>query len=506
MFKKLKATTSSLATNVKDKVDNVKDKVTDKEKITYVVQPLDSNHIKGGFVVAIGSNQENQMALGAKPVVQLKTPTGLPCSYPLNVAYVAAGADHIYFVSKDGKLYYTGSNKFGQLGSMNASSADSALQNTNTKVSKAKHVFAGAYHTTFLSDKGELLISGKGDLNGTSSDENKYTPNPVPALSNKKVTLYATGNRHSVAVDELGNLFAWGRGDLLGIGSFIVVKKITTFKYEPVSVDCATFLTYKIKQIACGDEHTVALLQNGSIFAWGRGEDGQLGHGVKETRHSPIHIDSLQPYKITSISCGMNSSAAITTDNDCYVWGHYFAPKMTPELLSSSGTPIRNVQQISQSGYYNIVLAEQNDIYTFGADYKVATEAMWNPTKLKFDDPFILTKKVTQVVASQSNYYLIVYEGSAIDNKVQGLDYGQALSKKDMKSAPAVEMSQQQKNLNSLLGARAKPTTRASSTSTTSTTSTASTKVDLSDIGNRIANIEIDHDSDNDEEDDEDVL
>ncbi|EFA85878.1 hypothetical protein PPL_01110 [Heterostelium album PN500] len=508
MFKKIKDKTTTIATNVKDKVSEKVTSKDEKEKIHYVVMPTEVSKVKGGFVVGFGSNHENQFALGPKQPAFIKTLTGLECTYPLDISYVSAGADNIMFITKDNKYYYTGSNKVGQSGSMNASSPDNAVQNTSSKISNSKRIFCGPYHTAFLSDKGELQISGKGDLNGQPTDDNKATPHPIPALKNKKIALYSTGPRHSMVVDELGTVFAWGRADLLGLGQFVVVKKIATIKHEPTIVDCGPFLSRRVRQIACGDEHTLALLDNGVVYGWGRGEDGQLGHGVSETRQSPILIEPLKSMKITRLSCGMNNSAAITTTNDCYIWGLYHTAKMVPEKLTVGGAPLQNVQQISQNSFYNIVLAN-NHAYTFGADYKQSTEAQWNPVKVHIDDPFLLTKKITQVVASPTGFYLMVFEGSNMDEKLEGLKYGEAA---DKSVVPQYE-SQQQKNLNALLGP---PRPKTSTTTTTTTTASSSlfaktapkpssstTSNNTTSISKGISNVKLDSDSDNDSDDDE---
>eukprot|EP01133_Synstelium_polycarpum_P006809 gene6809-7914_t len=478
MFKKLKSKTSALASNVSaaasNAATNISAKVSDKEKPpVLVVQPADHDRIKGGFVVAVGSNHMNQFAMGGPKASQetYKTPVALSTTYAYDIAYVAAGSDHIYYATKDGKLHYTGSNKVGQLGTLNAPKDDGLSPLNNAKVNP-KSVVCGQHHTVLLGDKGAIYYTGKGDLSGIPVEDNKYTPQPIPVLANKKIEHYATGPKHSVAVDELGNVFAWGRGDLLGIGSFVVVKKITTTKKEPVLVECSAFLNFKVVSIACGDEHTLALLQNGCVYAWGRGEEGQLGHGVKDSRQSPILVDQLRDLKLKSVSCGAFNSAAITVDNDCYVWGQYYTPKLTPEpLCITAGHPIKNVDQISQNGFYNIVLA-QNQVYTFGADYKLSTEQTWTPALLKIEDPFLLAKKITQVIASSSNYYLIVYQGASMEKNVK-IDYS-LLGEKGSKNLPPPPQSAYSKNLESLLARPNKPSSSTTTTTTTTTTNSSS--------------------------------
>ncbi|EGG17391.1 hypothetical protein DFA_08386 [Cavenderia fasciculata] len=508
--KKASATTSSLAekasaasTSVSNKVSTKVDEVKEKraqDKLTIVVPQAESSAIKGGFVVAIGNNESKQLVQGPKGSTNYKQMTAIIPSFLVDIAYVSVGHDHIYFVSKDGKFYYSGSNKDGQLGAMSPSKDDQLVQFTNLKIG-AKSVVCGHHHTMFLCDKGALYSTGRADMLGIKTDENKYSPNQVITLANKKIDLYATGPKHSYAVDDTGNIYAWGRSDLLGLGQFVKVKQISVQRKEPTLIEHTGFLNFKIVQIACGDEHTLCLLQNGAIYAWGRGEEGQLGNGVKETRQSPIPIDSLAGLKLKSISAGAFNSAAITDDGECYVWGQYHKSILKPEPLNTGDRKVlKNVAQISQSGYYNILYTTTNDVYTFGIDYKLSTEAAWIPTKHHIDDPFLLTKKITQVVASSSNFYLIVYEGSSMEPKFK-IDY--TLGNDKTKSLQPLAPSQYRQNMNALLAKPSKPSTSSTTTSTTSTTSTTASKPIGADTSKRSS---LDSDSDDDDDDEEDIL
>ncbi len=65
---------------------------------------------------------------------------------------------------------------------------------------------------------------------------------------------------------------------------------------EPDSIDF--FKGKPVLQIACGDYHTMVLLENRELFAFGQGESGELGTGKKESSHHPrkvlLSFDSLE--------------------------------------------------------------------------------------------------------------------------------------------------------------------------------------------------------------------
>ena len=61
---------------------------------------------------------------------------------------------------------------------------------------------------------------------------------------------------------------------------------------------------------------------DGMVVSWGRGEDGQLGHGDANERPLPQTIHSLKEAQIDSIYCGAEYSAAVSyARKEVYSWG-----------------------------------------------------------------------------------------------------------------------------------------------------------------------------------------
>ncbi|PHU17924.1 Ultraviolet-B receptor UVR8 [Capsicum chinense] len=91
---------------------------------------------------------------------------------------------------------------------------------------------------------------------------------------------------------------SFGRGDFgrLGHGN-----SSDLFTPQPIKALHGT----RIKQIACGDSHCLAVTMEGEVQSWGRNQNGQLGLGTTE--------DSLVPRKIEAFKVGLgttNSSVA----------------------------------------------------------------------------------------------------------------------------------------------------------------------------------------------------
>ena len=125
---------------------------------------------------------------------------------------------------------------------------------------------------------------------------------------------------HSAAVTAAGDVYTWGcdRWQQLGLGSpeagaaGYTWQKGAIWQWEPQRA----FVPVPVKQVACGDDHTVALAHDGrSIITWGRGEHGQLGRGRALFVGAPARSDALSHHdgdpSIAWVAALRNCSATV---------------------------------------------------------------------------------------------------------------------------------------------------------------------------------------------------
>ncbi|XP_019181751.1 PREDICTED: ultraviolet-B receptor UVR8 isoform X3 [Ipomoea nil] len=122
----------------------------------------------------------------------------------------------------------------------------------------------------------------------------------------------------SAAADGNGKRFAalWGNGDFGRLGHGSIESRWTPDTLQP-----SAFHNQSLRDIACGGAHTLFLTENGSVYACGLNDFGQLGiSDDKSYTTEPVRVAAL-PKDIIKISAGYHHSCAITVDGELYVWG-----------------------------------------------------------------------------------------------------------------------------------------------------------------------------------------
>ena len=189
------------------------------------------------------------------------------------------------------------------------------------------------YHTSIYSfgcnEMGQL---GRYDLisNVTYSD----VPIEINELSHKHIKACAIGDGHCLAVSSNGNTFSWGACACGQLGIEISQKPILDsegYPVQPIPTIVSRLQHIKIKSIACGSAHTLALSSNGDVYSWGGSGCGQLGHSnisqfPKDLDNFPYLpfpklIDSIKDITICDIACGKSHSVAIDNGGKVYTWG-----------------------------------------------------------------------------------------------------------------------------------------------------------------------------------------
>ena len=122
----------------------------------------------------------------------------------------------------------------------------------------------------------------------------------------------AMGEKHALGVKEDGTLWAWGRNNWgqLGIGS-------SGDSSVPVPVRVGTDKNWS--KVAVGAWHSLAIRTDGTLWAWGLNQNGQLGVGDVEPRLSPAKVGTTSTW--FSLAAGGSHSVARQKDGKLFTWG-----------------------------------------------------------------------------------------------------------------------------------------------------------------------------------------
>ncbi|KAG8461619.1 hypothetical protein KFE25_001223 [Diacronema lutheri] len=176
----------------------------------------------------------------------------------------------------------------------------------------------GKEHVLALTAEGEVLTFGKGGWGqlGHASMSDAPEPRLVRKLADRRVARVAAGALHSLALAESGDVYSWGRGfeGQLGHGDGL--------DEAVLSPRCIAGLRAagRVVAISAGSMHSAALGADGRVWAWGDGTSGQLGVGKLLTKAPrPLLVPNLPP--CTALSCGYMHTAVAAGVDGAWCWG-----------------------------------------------------------------------------------------------------------------------------------------------------------------------------------------
>lgn len=157
---------------------------------------------------------------------------------------------------------------------------------------------------------GEVYSFGKLPWKVELEDTCVNCPILEKALSGQRVVSVAAGSFHNGAVTENGVVYMWGENSS---GQCAVASQAAVPEPNPVSIsdsETSPLLPIKILQLACGEEHTLALSLSREIWAWGSGcQLGLITTAFPVTK--PQKVEHLAGRVVLQIACGAYHSLAL---------------------------------------------------------------------------------------------------------------------------------------------------------------------------------------------------
>uniref|UniRef100_A0A9J7XQN9 RCC1 and BTB domain containing protein 2 n=1 Tax=Cyprinus carpio carpio TaxID=630221 RepID=A0A9J7XQN9_CYPCA len=202
---------------------------------------------------------------------------------------------------------------------------------------------------------------------GLGDTQSTIEPRRIDILCGKKIVSlsYGTGP-HVVIATADGEVYAWGHNGYSQLGNGTTNHGLT-----PALVS-TNLISKRVKEVACGSHHTIALTTEGEVYAWGYNNSGQVGSGSTANQPTPRRVSScLQNKVVVNIACGQLCSMAVLDNGEVrfiYSWG--------ANSYGQLGTGNKSNQAVSCGYAHTLALIDEGFVYSWGANFLMFTKLL----------------------------------------------------------------------------------------------------------------------------------
>ena len=233
---------------------------------------------------------------------------------------------------------------------------------------------------------GLIVAFGNNSHNQTANDNYAMLdiPRTIFKLKNENISRIFCGWENSLAITNKGEVYMWGNNKSMQCGVEIDDSDIKTQQIStPVNISRTQNVNFKATSASCGNDHTLLLGDDYTVYGFGTNVDGVLGTddlNYKSYKLKPIPFPPSS--KIISISCGTVHNLALASDGKVFSWGSaqggqlgldekYLTslPSFASTVSVSKPTEIQllpSMIRISAGEAHSIALNQNKRIYTWG--------------------------------------------------------------------------------------------------------------------------------------------
>lgn len=256
------------------------------------------------------------------------------------------------------------------------------------------------------------IADGKLGLNSAGAANNKSSPTQVGSENDWKDVIIA--NRTALAIKYNGTLWGWGFNNQAMIGDATEIARSSPVQIGALttwaSAAMGAYSSYAIKtdgtlwswgdntvgslgrnslavgehsspaqvgsltnwlQVTAGAYTCYVIKTDGTLWSWGRGSSGQLGHGDAVYRSSPKQVGSLTNWASVGTRHASSTVFAITTSGQLYAWGSNSAGDLGNNTLISVSSPIQigsltNWSKATTNGF-SLALKTDGTMWSWGS-------------------------------------------------------------------------------------------------------------------------------------------
>ncbi len=274
-----------------------------------------------------------------------------------NVTAISAGEFHTLFLKSDGSLWGMGENSYGQLGIGTTNNANSPVKIVASNVTA---IAAGGNHSLFIWTNGSLWSMGNNDDGQLGNGTRNFGATSPQMIVSSNVIAVAGGDSHSLFIKSDGSLWGMGQDGLgeLGDGTYGGTGGSVNSPEQIVGSN--------VVAIAGGGTHSLFIKSDGSLWAMGYNWDGQLGDGTTDDgNYATNRPEQIVSSNVTAIAAGDEHSLFLKGDGSLWAMGTDGLGELgngsfdtaahgndTPQLIVAS-----NVTRIA-AGYFHSLFLE----------------------------------------------------------------------------------------------------------------------------------------------------
>jgi alpha-tubulin suppressor-like RCC1 family protein len=335
---------------------------TDKRWITVCQGYFHSSSLKSdGTIWGWGANTSRQLADG---VVNDKL-IPLQMGYDNKWVNISSGSDYHIAIKSDGTLWGWGAAGVYQLGFYSPSGVVGIPTQIGTDNKWIKIATGGSQSYGIKSD-GTLWTWGDNSYGQAGLGSTSVITAPTQIGTDNKWVEISAGAYFAHAIKSDGTLWGWGDKQYGQIGNGTAGGIVTS----PVQIGTDT----KWVSVSGGYLHTLGLKSDGTLWAWGRGDDyGQIGVGAATNSFAPIQVGSETSW--IDMSAVGSASHAVKSNGSMWSWGddlnyqtsdpsHYRT--LSPYLVSGQTNVVRLGKDGGFGNFMDIIKSERNQICTIG--------------------------------------------------------------------------------------------------------------------------------------------
>ena len=195
-------------------------------------------------------------------------------------------------------------------------------------------------------------------------------PAPAPAYDGAtpdQPNRLSAGLSHTAYVDEHGTLWTWGSNQEGQLGAETQETGVDREGNQVAVSGTSLAVLEDVRSVAAGGDFTVALKTDGTLWAWGGNDYGQLGNGTVVSAAQPVQVLD----QVTAVSAGDYHVAAIRADGTLWTWGDNLYGQLgdgTRDSVSAPHQVLTDVRFVVMGDYHAAAISTDGTLYTFSMD------------------------------------------------------------------------------------------------------------------------------------------